>query len=193
MGEGMTNKYLTEAAQNLEELNWLVDVLRGENIKSFLEIGARYGGSFWKIASAMPAGSRAVCVDLPFAYGGREDGQVNLEACIGKLAELGYDAHLFLGDSTSPEIVQKVKALAPFDACFIDANHLEGFVRKDWKNYGSLARIVAFHDIGWKRDLKHKGARIDVPKVWEELKKTYRYQEKVLDSKDNGIGVLWKN
>ena len=189
----MTTKYLTDAAQNLKELNWLVEILKQENIKSFLEIGARYGGSFWKIASVMPVGSKAVCVDLPFGYGGREDGQVNLEACISKLIELGYDAHLFLGDSTSPEIIQKVSALAPFDACFIDANHVETFVRQDWKNYGSMARIIAFHDIGWKRNSGYKGSTIDVPKVWGELKQQYRHQEIILDGKDNGIGVLWRN
>jgi Methyltransferase domain len=187
------DRYLVDVAQNVKEIDWLIDLFKREKIKSFLEIGARYGGSLWKIATTMPKGSKVVCVDLPDGYGGRPDGQVNLEACINKLNELGYDAHLFLEDSTDEIVVNEVKLLAPFDACFIDANHIERFVRADWANYGPLCRIVAFHDIGWKRDRFYAGTRIDVPVVWNELKLKYRHEEMILDKKDNGIGVLWKS
>lgn len=189
----MNLKYETDAAQNAKEIAWLSDILKREKVSRFLEVGARYGGSLWKIAQVMPSGSRIVAVDLPAGYGGREDGEVNLQACIDRLNELGHDASMILGDSTSPDVIERARKLGPFDACFIDANHVEKYVRSDWANYGGMARIVAFHDIGWKRPPDYKGTRIDVPKVWAELKAKYRHEEIILDGKDNGIGVLWRN
>ncbi len=185
-------KYETDAAQNVQEIAWLADIIQREKVTSFLEVGARYGGSLWRIAQVLPTGSRIVVVDMPGGFGGRKDGQVNLEACVDRLNEMGFDATLILGDSIDPEVVKKTQALGPFDACFIDANHVEFCVRSDWENYGSISRIVAFHDIGWKRDGTYKGAPIDVPMVWAELKAVHRHEEIILDHKDNGIGVLWR-
>ncbi len=188
-------KYETDAAQNAKEIAWLADIIKREKVTSFLEVGARYGGSVWKIAQVLPAGSRIVVVDMPGGYGGRTDGQVNLEACIDRLNEMGFDATLILGDSTDPEVVKQVQALGPFGACFIDANHVEYCVRSDWENYGEASGIVAFHDIGWKRDAHYRGVRIDVPLVWAELKAKHRHEEIIVDQKgkDNGIGVLWRD
>lgn len=188
------NKYETDAAQIGREIDWLCDIIKREKVASFLEVGARYGGSVWKIAQVLPRGSRIVVVDMPEGYGGRGDGQVNLEACIDRLNDMGFDATLILGDSIRPEVVAQVHALGPFDACFIDANHVEFCVRSDWENYGSVSKIVAFHDIAWKRPDDYKGTRIDVPQVWAELKASHRHEEIMLDgkAKDNGIGVLWR-
>jgi predicted O-methyltransferase YrrM len=63
----------------------------------------------------------------------------------------GFDTHLIWGDSTAAEVIEKLMALGPFDAIFIDANHTSLIVEKDWANYGPMGRIVAFHDIGWHR------------------------------------------
>ncbi len=189
----MHTKYLTDAAQKPAEISWLADIIKRENVTSFLEVGARYGGSVWKIANVMPVGSRIVVLDMPSGYGGRGDGQVNLEACMEALKAKGYDATLILGDSINPKIVEQTQALGPFDACFIDANHVEYCVRSDWENYGSVSRIVAFHDIAWKRPDDYRGTRIDVPAVWAELKATHRHEEIMVDRKDNGIGVLWRS
>ncbi len=187
-------KYETDAAQNAREIAWLADIIKREKVSSFLEVGARYGGSVWKIAQVLQSGSRIVVVDMPAGYGGRTDGQANLEACVDRLNEMGFDATLILGDSIDPEVVKKTRALGPFDGCFIDANHVEFCVRSDWENYGSISRIVAFHDIGWKRPADYRGVRIDVPMVWAELKASHRHEEIIADhaKKDNGIGVLWR-
>ena len=65
----------------------------------------------------------------------------------------------------------------------------------DWQNYGPLARIVAFHDIGWRREANWPGKRIAVPEVWNEIKAGYRFEEIKLcpTGKNNGIGVLWRS
>jgi len=186
----------THVLQDLTELACFIDILQKEKVRSYLEIGSKNGGSVWRIANSLPVGSRIVSVDLPHGDTSFKETQPNLEECMQTLLKRGYDSHLFLGDSTDSRLVEDVRKLGPFDACLIDANHTEPYVRKDWANYGPMCRIVAFHDIGWLRgNRSSKKMDIDVPKVWAELKKEYRHQEFKLHHtrQDNGIGVLWRS
>jgi hypothetical protein len=134
-----------------------------------------------------------VSVDLPHGDGSFKDTEPNLRQCIKVLNERGYDAHLFLTDSTEPTTVEAVRRLAPFDLCFIDGYHTEEFIRADWTNYGPLAKMVAFHDISWRADGRTtKKAQIAAPKVWDEVKQGHRHQEFKCQPRDYGIGVLWR-
>jgi hypothetical protein len=116
-----------------------------------------------------------------------------LQACVTQLSKDGYDAHLIWGDSTNAAVVRQVMVLGPFDLILIDGGHTLPFVRSDWMNYGPMGKIVAFHDIAWKRDPGWDGYQIDVPLFWENIKDTYNHQEIRLDptGRDNGIGILW--
>lgn len=184
----------TAVLQDAMEHAKFVELLKEEGVKSYLEIGSKHGGSLWRVARALPVGSKIVAVDLPHGDQSFKESQPHLEACVDRLVELGYMATLFLGDSTSQRLVDLVANFAPFDAVFIDANHTEPYVRKDWENYGPMARIVAFHDIAWQaRPMPSKKMPIDVPKVWNEIKKDYRHKEFRLCPRDNGIGVLWRS
>jgi len=175
--------------QREEEIAWMRDLFVRENVRSYLEIGSKFGGSLDFIARAMPVGSRVVSVDLP---GEKAASKQSLVSVVGRLKDDGYDAHLIFGDSTARETVAEVYGLAPFDAVFIDANHLLPYVTKDWLNYGSLGRIVAFHDIGYViRPDRPK--EIEVPQFWNSIKGGYRHEECKLDNGHNGIGVLWRN
>lgn len=178
--------------QHEPEFVKFLDVVKREGVRSYLEIGCRYGGTLWSVANALPSGSKVVAVDLPW---GKRETEPHLIGCVNELRKLGYDASLFLTDSTDPQTVAAVSRLAPFDMVFIDANHTLPFVQKDWLNYGPLARIVVFHDIAWKRAPEWKGGyRIDVPEFWNEIKGNYRHEEIKLDptGQDNGIGILWR-
>ena len=193
------NKYERRALQDPAELTKFIKLLKDEKVSSYLEVGCKFGGSLWQVAQqVLPKGARIVAVDLPHGDGSFKESQPPLEECIKRLRKsLGFDAHLFLGDSTDPEIVAKVAELGPFDACLIDANHTEPYVRADWANYGPLARIVAFHDIGWRaegREQKLGKLPIHVPIIWDELKPQFRHQEIKLcaTKRDNGFGVLWR-
>jgi cephalosporin hydroxylase len=193
----MNNKYERVALQYPSELAAFIRLLKQENINSYLEIGSKFGGSFWQIVRTLPKGSRAVAVDLPHGDTSFKESQPHLEHCVKRLRnDCGYDTHLFLGDSTDPEIIERVMLLGPFDACLIDANHTEPYVRADWGNYGQLARIVAFHDIGYRRENRplSKKYPIHVPLVWAELKQQFRHVEIKMDPtrQDNGFGVLWR-
>lgn len=177
------------------EIDGLADIFANEGVKSVLEVGSKFGGSLARIASRLPEGSRIVSVDLPKGTKAWTQSEAELTALIAKLRMQGHDTHLIWGDSTSPAIIEQVRALGPFDAVFIDANHTLPYVEKDWANYGPMARIIAFHDIGWRRGPDWEGCRIDVPEFWERVKQDYRHQELKLcpTGKNNGIGVLWRS
>ena len=188
------HSYLNKAQQNLAELAEFVKFVRSIDARSYLEIGSKFGGSLWAICDAMPKGSRVVSVDLPNGQWGRTDSELSLRMCIDKLKARGFDAHLFMGDSTDPKIVDAVHALAPFDCLLIDANHTERYVRNDFANYGGLAKHCCFHDIGWDKPTPSNRLPIEVPKVWKELKETFRdkaeFREIRYDEKHNGIGII---
>jgi len=186
-------KYETYLLQNTTELYEFIELLRKNGVRSYLEIGCKFGGSLWRIARSLPFGSRIVAVDLPHGDTSFKETLPHLRQCLDELCKLGYDAHLIIGDSTAPEIVNRVRSFSPFDACFIDANHTAPYVRKDFANYGAMAKIVAFHDIGFRRPNGMPPGKkpIEVPAVWESIKQMHRFVEIRRDKQDNGIGVLW--
>ena len=190
----MTMKCETNLQQDANEFSEFLSLIRSEKVRSYLEIGSKHGGTWWRITHQMPTGSRSVSVDLPQGDGSFKASRPNLEECHRELKKRGYDAHLFMGDSTDAEIVRKVELLGPFDLVFIDANHTEPFVRKDWANYGKLGKMVAFHDIGWiPRPEPSKKMPIEVSKVWNEIKSSFRSREIRYCSRDYGIGIVWRS
>jgi len=190
------NKYERTALQHMQEFDLFCAILKKRDVQSYLEIGSKHGGSLWRAANSLKVGSRIVSVDLPHGDTSFKETEPNLRACVDHLKRLGYDAHLFLGDSTSPEIINKVRALGPFEACFIDANHTIPYVTRDWENYGPMCQLVAFHDINFKRPegwaQTTKKMPIEVPQFWDSIKGNYKHQEIRLDQQDNGIGILWR-
>ncbi len=191
-GNPATSRY--PIAQDEDEITALVDLLVREGVKSFLEVGSKFGGTLWRIGSALPAGSRLMSVDMPGGTRAWSESHASLSKCIAELNDCGYIAKVIWGDSTDRKVIEKVKALAPFDAILIDANHTRPYVEQDWANYGALGRIVAFHDIAWRRAPEWVGVRIDVPQFWDEIKPLYRHEEFRFcpTGKNNGIGVLWR-
>lgn len=187
-------RYLTDAAQDQREIADFAALLAAEGVKSYLEVGSKFGGSLWRAANALPAGSRIVSVDLPGGTRAWKESEASLTACHEALRALGYETHCLWGDSTDPRIIEQVRALGPFDAMLLDGDHrLPGLV-KDWDTYGPMGRIVAFHDVAWFRAATWEGTRIDVPQLWNNLRPQYRSVEFRHDEtfKNNGIGVLWR-
>jgi len=164
-----------------KEFDYLISLAKGK--ESILEIGSKYGQTLFMLASAM-AGKRVVSVDLPNIPPWGDTSEDSLRGIISDLKKTGYDAHLFLGDSKDPEIVEKVKSLGPFDMVFIDGDHTYDGVKRDWENYGSLGKIVVFHDI--VENHKHN---IGVWKFWRELEGNK--EEFIADGSPAGVGV-WK-
>jgi predicted O-methyltransferase YrrM len=186
-------KYQTAMLQDRIEMRKFLDLIKREKVTRYLEIGCKHGGSLWFIGSELPPRSRIVAVDLPHGDRSFKESQPHLEACVDHLLRLGHEAYLLIGDSTDPQVIADVTKLGPFDLVFIDANHTEPYVWADWKAYGELGRMIAFHDIGWiARPEPSKKMPIEVPRVWAEIKQYHRHVEIRNCPRDNGIGVLWR-
>jgi methyltransferase family protein len=190
--------YSNKPQQHLGELAAFLERVEQWAPKSYCEIGCKFGGTLWAVSRKMARGSLIVAVDLPHGQWGRSDSEQSLRDCITHLFNDGFRVQLFIGDSTDGAIRHHVQKLGPFDLLFIDANHTEAFVRADWANYGRSAKRVCFHDIS-AGPRKPGRLPIEVPKVWEEIKRDYAaeatFDEIRLDPthNDNGIGILtWR-
>ena len=174
-------RYLANELQNPIECAEFVSVLKNEGVRSYLEIGSRFGGTLWQVAQALPVGSRLVSVDI--------DRQSDLDECAADIRAMGHVVYLITGDSTHSMTVLEVNSLGPFDAILLDGNHTKEYITKDWANYGSLGRIVAFHDIG--KPKKSKPWREAVPELWNALKEQHRHVE-IIEPNGIGFGILWR-
>jgi predicted O-methyltransferase YrrM len=184
---------MTVMAQVEAEIDGFADILVAEGVRSYLEIGSKFGGSLRRVAQRLPAGSRIVSVDMPNGTKAWRESEKALNAVAADLGSKGCMATIIWGDSTDPAVIEQVRGLGPFDACFLDGNHTRPYVEKDFANYVQMTRIMAFHDISWRRAPEWIGTRIDVPEFWDEVKKNYRHTEFRMcpTGKNNGIGVLW--
>jgi len=97
---------------------------------------------------------------------------------------------ILCGDSTSEWCIENTEKLGPFDLVFIDGNHQDPFVQKDFENFGSLIRkngFIALHDIASKE-------WPDVSKRWSEIKKNKKLNHKEFICRDYkiqfGIGLV---
>lgn len=180
---------LYDPAQHHQELPALLDLAKRS--RSYLEIGARHGGTFNAMMRKMPKGSRGVVVDLPGGNWG-EESEPFLRHVVEALRAEGYDIHLFLGDSKEPDIVEAVRALGPFDAALIDGDHLYEGVKADWINYGPMARTVIFHDIiGVGVIQTRQQIPVEVPRLWTEIKSSgVRTREVVGRKSTMGLGFV---
>jgi len=188
--------YETQLLQDRAEHDAFIDLLKAENVRSYLEVGLGWGGSLWRIGNSLPPGARIVGLDLAPDTDTRED----LRRMIDRFRASGQDAHLIVGDSTEAHTVAAAAAFAPFDCVFIDGDHRYAGAKADWENYGPMAGIVAFHDISWNETWRSKvPGRVTypmgVPVLWNELKSDFRHREIRLHHRLNyyGIGVLWRN
>jgi len=175
----LDNMYLQ---QNEHEFAWLLEQMNGA--KSILEVGSCYGQALYNFAKAMPKGAKIRSIDL-----GRNDilhwpnaGDV-LNSRVESLKNEGYDADVLFADSRSPEAINWAKGNAPYDLVFIDGDHTYEGVKADWEHYGSMGKIVAFHDIGNPHEA-------GVGKLWGELKSAYKTKENIRGWM--GIGIVEK-
>ena len=191
-------RYKLPPLQDRIEHDAFIKLLLDENVNSYLEIGAMYGASLWKVANALPKGSRVVAVD---SMVDRPSARESLEQCVDELMQIGYDAYFIFGDSIDAGIIDQAKFLGPYDALFIDGNHSFEYVMADWKNYGPMARIIGFHDISWNKSWisarnntpPADGSTMGAPKIWNQIKQGRKYKEFKYYPRTNyyGIGVLW--
>lgn len=185
-----------------EELVELIDLLTKENVRSYLEVGSRFGGSFERIMTALlhhgmqnliPSLPFGLSVDFPGSNFGDSSSAPILLAALARLDAIGCKVECVFGPSAASEVVERVRHHAPFDAVMIDADHRYEGVKRDFEIYASMGRIIILHDIAAPPGHTSKtGAKVEVPKLWNEIKHGYRHVEIVAPGSDMGIGVLFR-
>lgn len=185
----MTTRSGQPLAQRPAELEALLALFVAEGVRSYIEVGARWGDTFARVAETLAPGATLVAVDLPGGPWGASDSRPVLENAARYAQSLGHDVTLLFGPSAAPATVAAVRAIRPrYDAVLIDADHAEAAVRADWLAYGPLARLVAFHDIAPLPENR----RIEVPRVFGPLSTTHRSRTFIDAAHPGmGIGVLW--
>lgn len=178
-------------SQDRQELRSFIDLLLERDVRSYCEIGARHGDTFHEVMLHLPAGSFGLAVDMPGGVWGRHGTDKALTRAVRDLRQRGYDVEMVLGDSHAERTQRQVRAFAPFDALFIDADHtLEG-VTTDWNAYRDMARIIALHDINGEGQIdKKRNLPIQVHVLWQKLREQHEFRELVNPAAKFGIGVV---
>src|SRR5678809_1806605 len=91
--------------QDEAELTEFIELLKSEDVRSYLEIGAHYGGCLQRVGMALRPRAKLVAVNLQSDARPRPPSYISLEKCIGDMRRLGHEAHLVWGDSTDADVV----------------------------------------------------------------------------------------
>lgn len=181
------------ASQNEEEFRGLLYLFQKEKVRSYCEIGAREGDTFYQVMRSLPERSSGVAVDLPGALWGKKKTRPQLEKAVFDLRRRGYEASCLFGDSRAVATRRLVHSRGPFDALLIDADHTLAGVTADWLAYQDAARLVVFHDIaGVGEKDQPTGKPVEVPMLWSSLRANgHKTLEFIAPGSVMGIGVLW--
>jgi cephalosporin hydroxylase len=172
----VTVKPLVETAQDEFELARLLQIVAEAAPFRILEVGTWHGGTLWHW---LQNAATVVAVD---------DTMYEANDWQGWADSASATLELLQGSSHDPEIVERARALGPYQFLFIDAGHEYPDVKADWENYSPLVDeggIVAFHDIQPRQSY-------GVSQLWDELKRERRSLEVWGGTEAYcGIGVLW--
>lgn len=179
------------ASQNETELRRFISFLLAEEVRHYLEIGAREGDTFHEVMMALPLSSSGVAVDMPGGLWGKCTTGDQLRRAVLDLQSRKRGVRCLLGNSTSACTIEAVRQAGPYDAILIDGDHTYEGVKQDWENYRSMARIVAFHDIVGEGQKERGGRMVEVPQLWAELKASgLNCLEFVAEGSAMGIGAV---
>ncbi len=164
--------------QNREEVIGLAEFIEEHRIRSYLEIGVWTGRLVSALHSTF-AFDRVAAADQGYA-----------RAC-GLSIHLPEQTHVFWGDSDSDAFLEWRASLGHIDLVFIDANHSERAVRRDFEiNRTFPHRFLAFHDIrGTSR------WTVGVRRFWDQLQDGHKLEicrphvELGLETSTMGIGI----
>lgn len=126
-------------------------------IESYLEIGARHGGTF---AITVEYLNRFTPVHTALAV------DIGASPTLLEYERIRPGARFAQVSSSSDEFRELVRATGRFDLVLIDGNHVEAAAWSDFETIRPHARMVAVHDIG-------SDACPGIAKVWSRIRREY--------------------
>jgi predicted O-methyltransferase YrrM len=182
--------YRIGMTQKEREISGLLRMVRRLRPRAVLEIGTAEGGTLYLWTRASLRDAVVASIDLP--AGGRDDPR---EAArlrrFARFARAGQRLHLLRADSHAADTARRLAALLggrPLDFLFLDGDHSEAGVRRDFADYAPLVRpggLVALHDI----HPHSRGWGGGVPDFWSELRRRYPAVELIEDPGQDGFGI----
>ena len=124
--------------QNPMQFGPYLQHLVGLNVRSYLEIGVRHGGSFVATLEYL----QRFC-DLELAVGVDIIPAPTLET----YAQSNSRVHLTWVDSTTPPFRELLAEMGPFDLAFIDSHHEEHQCQREVELLSESTNMIALHDI----------------------------------------------
>lgn len=159
--------------QSKYELRRLLQHVADVQPKRIIELGTRNGGTLALWTRCAPSVEQVVSVDLPGGIFGGGYPAVRIPLYQAFATGRPHTTVTLLRQDSQTEATRDAVALAlgnqPADFVFIDADHREAGVRRDYTLYAPLVRhggLIAFHDI--RPDPEHP--EVGVFKLWDELK-----------------------
>jgi predicted O-methyltransferase YrrM len=180
-------------------LGWIDELA---DVRVLVEIGSRFGGSFYALASHVGAPLTAISIDLPGGPWGIPGTDESLMKVASDLRGQDIDAHVLLGDSHDSDTVNRlthVLAGRPIDVLFVDGDHRLAGVAADLSLYPPLVRpggLVAVHDVGWpygrdavdRFDAQAMHTLVDVQAAFTALARGRRW---AIETHQWGMGAVW--
>lgn len=183
------------AIQRTWELASLITIVRRLRPRTVLEIGTFRGGTLACWSAAARPDACLICIDRlepVFGIVQADEHAAHLRRLVREgqhLVFLPYDSQL---DSTAAAVSREL-AGATVDFLWIDGDHRDEAVRRDFALYSPLVRpggIIAFHDIHPDSSMPDNQSHL----LWRDLKRSHRVREFIDQDQPGGggmgIGVL---
>lgn len=179
-------------SQKTTEIEFLMDLIKENQLTNICEIGSYKGGSLFLFCQAAGINARLISVDIEYP--------LEKMVLFKKFARNGQEIKCIKANSQELSTVKKIRRALKgreIDLLFIDGDHSFYGVMNDFILYSPLVRIgrfIAFHDIHPDSFLKFGKRTIanvgEVPIFWEAIKKAgYSTFEKIEDPDQDGKGI----